>query len=275
MLKLGGIQIGGRSVSGFDTSIVLPDMGIALDCGQGQGLSRQCQTVLITHGHLDHFGGIVRHAYIRHMTNMTPSVFVVPPFLEEAVHQQFVFWARVQKAQKADYKVIVARPGEKIPLEGNRFARAFPTIHRVPSQGYVVGETRKRLKPEFIGTHGQRLGEMRREGIVFEDEVEVLMVAFTGDTQARIFDEDIEALKAKVLITECTFIGSDVTLEEAHKKGHIHLDELVAREGRFSGNERILLTHFSHRHDNREIEDAIDKIPASMQNKISYLPVSR
>lgn len=273
-MKLCGIQIGGRSTSGFDTSITLPEMGISLDCGTGTAQARACETVLISHGHLDHFGGIVRHAYIRHMTNMSASVFVVPPFLEEAVHEQFRFWAKVQNAQKADYKVVVAAPGEKVPVGGKRFVRAFRTYHRIPSQGYVIGETRKRLKPEFVGLDGKKLGEMRRAGVAFEDEVEVLMVAFTGDTTAKVFDSDIEALKAQVLITECTFIGDDVTVAEAHKKGHVHLNEIVEREGRFQ-NEAILLAHFSHRHDYRDIEAAIAQMPASLKAKVSYLSAGR
>lgn len=270
-MKLCGIQFGGRSVSGFDTSITLPEMGISLDCGTGTSQARMCETVVVTHGHLDHFGGIVRHAYIRHMTNMSASVFVVPAFLEEAVHEQFRFWARVQNAQKADYKVVVARPGEKVAIGGKRFVRAFKTIHRIPSQGYVIGETRKRLKPEFAGLEGRQLGEMRRQGIPFEDEVEVLMVAFTGDTVAKVFDSDIEALKAQVLITECTFMGEDVSLDEAHKKGHVHMDELAERAERFSGNGALLLAHFSHRHGALDIEAALAKLPESLRNKTHYL----
>ena len=205
---------------------------------------------------------------------MSPSVFVVPEYLEGFVHEQFAFWARIQKARKADYQVVVARPGEKVLLDNNKFVRAFRTIHRVPSQGYVIGETRKRLKPEFVGLDGWRLGEMRRQGVVFEDEVEVLLIAFTGDTTAEVFDQDIEALRARVLITECTFINGDVTIEEAHKKGHVHMDELVQREGRFQ-NEAILLVHFSHRHNDRVIEQAIAKMPTSMRTRVSYLSVGR
>lgn len=274
-MKLCNIEIGGRSVSGFDTGITLSEFNILLDCGQANAMARQCQFVLSTHGHLDHFGGFVRHAYIRHMTAMTPSIFVVPPHLEDAVHEQFRFWAKIQNARKPDYEVIVAHPGEKVILEGNRFVRAFPTIHRVPSQGYVIGETRKRLKLEFVGLGSRKLGDLRRQGVVFEEEVEVLLVAFTGDTQARVFDQDLEALKAKVLITECTFINGDVSIAEARKRGHVHMDELIEREGRFENNEAILLVHFSHRHDNRDIERAIAKMPQTMRNKTRYLSVGR
>lgn len=274
-MKLCGIQIGGRSVSGFDTGITLPDMGILLDCGQANAMARQCPTVLITHGHLDHFGGIVRHAYIRHMTSMTPSVFVVPEHLQAAVHDQFEFWARIQRAQKPDYTVKVASPGDKVEIGYKRFVRAFKTIHRVPSQGYVIGETRKRLKPEFVGVEGRKLGELRKQGIDFEEETEVLLVAFTGDTVAKVFDQDLEALTAKVLITECTFIDGDVTIAEAHKKGNVHMDEIVERTERFARNEALLLTHFSHRHGNQDIEAAIAQMPEGLRTKTSYLPVGR
>lgn len=273
-MRLCNIEISGRSVSGFDTSITLPELGISLDCGQGTAQARQCQTVLITHGHLDHFGGIVRHAYIRHMTDMEPSVFVVPPFLEVAVHEQFTFWAKVQRAQKADYKVVVAAPGEKVDLGGKRFVRPFKTIHRIPSQGYVIGETRKRLKPEFVGMEGKKLGELRRQGVDFEEEFEVLLVAFTGDTVAKVFDHDIEALKAKVLITECTFLDGvdEVSVQEAHKKGHVHIRELAERSERFQ-NDAVLLAHFSHRYNNEDIKDAIWRLPEPLRSKTTYLPV--
>lgn len=270
-IQLCGIEIGGRSTSGFDTSITLPQMGISLDCGTGTAQARQCETVLISHGHLDHFGGIVRHAYIRHMTNMSASVFVVPEFLEEAVHEQFRYWAKVQNAQKADYKVVVARPGEKVLVGNKRFVRAFKTIHRIQSQGYVIGENRKRLKPEYAGIDGRELGALRKQGVVFEDEFEALQVAFTGDTVAKVFDQDLEALRAQVLITECTFIGNDVTLAEAHKKGHVHIDELAARAERFQ-NEAIVLAHFSHRHVREEVRDAIRRLPEGLRDKTTFLP---
>lgn len=272
-MELDGLTIGGRSTSGFDTSITLPQFGISLDCGTGTTQARACETVLISHGHLDHFGGVVRHAYIRHMEGMAPSVFVVPPFLEGAIHEQFRFWAQVQRAQMAAYKVVVAEPGVTLPLEGKRFVRSFKTIHRIPSQGYVIGERRKRLLPEYRGVAGVELGRLRREGVVIEEEYEALLVAFTGDTVAKVFDraEAHEALRAKVLITECTYLGTDMSPAEAHKRGHVHMSELADRANLFQ-NDHVVLAHFSHRYNHSDVQKAIANLPPKLRDKTSFLP---
>ena len=274
-MQLCKMQIGGRSVSGFATGITLPHMGILLDCGQANAQARQCPMVLLTHAHLDHFGGIIRHAYIRYMTKMSPSIFVVPDHMVEMVHEQFRFWAKAQKTRVIDYKVLVAKPGEILRLDKQKYIRSFRTIHRIPSQGYVIGETRKKLKSEYQGLEGPELGALRSKGVQVHKTVDVPLIAFTGDTQASVFDTlgAKEALQAKVLITECTFIDEEVSLKEAHRKGHVHLDELVSREGLFQ-NEAILLAHFSHRYGNKDVERAIEKMPPKMRAKTHYLPVN-
>jgi len=269
-MKLQGIKIIGRSVSGYATAITLPELGISFDCGYASHKARQCPTVLITHGHLDHLGDIHKHAYIRGMTGMTPSHFIVPPWLEGPVHEIFRFWAKVQKARKAPYKVTVIREGERVEVEGGRFVRCFKTDHRIPSQGYVVLEERKRLKAEFVGTPGKELGRMRREGIEFEDIVEVPLVAFTGDTRAEVFDNELLALKAKVLISECTFLPG-VSIAEARKKGHVHIDQLAERAGRFSEVGSLVLAHFSKRYRNAEVEEAIANLPHGLREKTTHL----
>ena len=270
-MKVNGIHIVGRSVSGYGTSVALPEMGLLFDCGIANYEAVQCDTVLITHGHLDHFGDVARQAYIREMTGMSPTTFIVPPWLKNAVDETFTFWAKVQRARKITFDV---RISGRTRVRKDRLVQAFPTNHRIKSQGYVVVDERKRLKPEYQGLPGQELGRLRREGVVFEEIFTVPMVAFTGDTRATIYDEDILALKAKVLIVECTFLD-DVTVEEARKKGHTHISELAARADRFVDVGALVLTHFSKRYSNADIEAAIATLPESLREKTSYLRVGK
>lgn len=272
-MKVKGFEIVGRSVSGYATTIALPEYGLAFDCGMAVHATVACEHVAITHGHLDHFGGVARHAYIREMTGMAPSQFIVPEWLVKPTHQTMQFWADVQESRKASYGCTAVPIGGQVKLDKGRFLRSFKTDHRVKSQGYVLFEQRKRLKPEFVGTKGKELGRLRREGVDFEETFEVPLVGFTGDTRARLFDT--YKPKAKVFIIECTFLDDTVSEAEAQKKGHIHINELARREDAFVGVGTMVLVHFSKRYKNRDIEAAIAKLPMALREKTTYLPVAK
>jgi ribonuclease Z len=273
-MRVNGFEVVGRSVSGYATAVALPEYGLSFDCGMATHDSVQCEHVAVTHGHLDHFGGVARHAYLRGMTGMAHSQFLVPPWLVQPTHQMMQFWAEVQEARKAPYGVTAVSPDKRVNLGKGRFLRAFTTDHRVKSQGYVLVEERKRLKPEFVGVDGRELGRLRREGAAFEETFEVPLVGFTGDTRARLFNTFKP--EAKVFLVECTFLDdSEVTVEEARKKGHVHLSELAARPEVFEKVEALVLCHFSKRHTNREVEAAVAQLPQELREKTTFLPVAR
>ncbi len=274
-MKVNGIEILGRSVSGYATAIALPKYGLVFDCGMAVHDAVQAEHVLITHGHLDHFGGVARHAYIRGMTGMADSQFLVPPWLVDRVHQVMEFWSDVQEARKAPYGVTAVLPDKRVSIGNKCFVRCFPTHHRVNSQGYVLVEDRKRLAAKYKGTPGRELGKLSRQGIDVNERFEYPLVAFTGDTRATVFDDDILALKAQVLIAECTFLKDDVSVKEAQRRGHTHIDELAERADRFANVKALVLCHFSKRYGNRDIEAAIAKLPKSLREKTTFLPVNK
>lgn len=97
--------------------------------------------------------------------------------------------------------------------------RPFATMHPVPSQGYVVYSTKEKLKPEHAGLSGKEIGELRKSGVKVTDTVEVPEVAFTGDTTADWIDSEDpvaqDALRAKLLICECTFVDDVVRVVDS------------------------------------------------------------
>jgi len=275
-MNVNGFEVRGKSVSGYTTAVTLPEYDLCFDCGVAQFDAVKCTNVAVTHGHLDHFGGVVRHAYVRGMTGAAPSRFFVPEWLVKPTHAQMQFWADVQEARKAPYDVKPVKTGGRVLMAGSqnpRFLQSFKTDHRVASQGYVLVEERKRLKPEFVGVEGRELGRLRREGVVFEEVVEVPLVGFTGDTCARLF----ETFKpvAKLFFVECTFLDGEVSEAEAVKKGHVHLDQLARLEESFVGVEALVLHHFSARHTNRDVESALKRLPQGLREKTTYLPLAK
>ena len=124
--------------------------------------------------------------------------------------------------------------------------------------------TKEKLLPEHAGKHGSEIKALREAGTRVTATVEVPEVAFTGDTAADWIDRAADgsdavaadALRAKLLICECTFVDDRCTPEDARAYGHTHVDELVERATAFE-NESILLIHFSARYKADEIDAAL------------------
>ena len=110
-------------------------------------------------------------------------------------------------------------PGGEHRVSKTTVIRPFATQHPVPSQGYVVYSTKEKLKAEYAGKAGLEIRDLRRAGVEVTDTVEVPEVAFTGDTTSDWITNAggdpvaADALRAKLLICECTFVDDSVTPE--------------------------------------------------------------
>jgi ribonuclease Z len=160
--------------------------------------------------------------------------------------------------------------------------RAFRTTHPVPSQGYVAYSRKEKLLDEFRDLGGAEIGERRRRGERVTRTVEVPEVAFTGDTTAEWIDRAVrgedsvaaDALRAKVLCCECTFVDDKASPEDARRYGHTHLDELVDRAGAFEKCEAVLLMHFSARYKAHQVREALRaKLPDGLREKVTPMLV--
>lgn len=92
-----------------------------------------------------------------------------------------------------------------IRIHPNVKAVVFPTLHRVPSQGYAfVREQSLGLKPEYRSLSSRDLGQLRKQGAEVVDTKEVVEAAYTGDTK-------LEAVRARPaffgrsLVSSCLF----------------------------------------------------------------------
>jgi ribonuclease Z len=269
-LTLNGLDLRALSVGGLETCFWLPGWKVALDIGRCPLEVVDCRTVLFTHAHMDHLGGIAYHTATRSLRKQPPPLYVVPPHAAPDLARLFEVWRALDRSDMP-HELVSLAPGEEHRLASGLFARPFPAPHSAPCQGYGLWSRREKLKPEFHGLEGRELARLRREGVALGDVLETPEFAFTGDTRAEVVEREEVVRRARVLVMECTFVDGRVSVDEARAKGHVHLDELVERAELFQ-NEAILLTHFSARYRAHEIRAALaEKLPPGLLARVTPL----
>jgi ribonuclease Z len=164
--------------------------------------------------------------------------------------------------------VAVSFPHAEFELSREHVATTFPTAHTVPSLGYIIWERRRKLKPEFQGLTGDQIRDLRFSGVEVSGEVRVPLVCYTGDTAPAGLDACESVYDAKILITELTFFRPEHRKEKIHKFGHMHLDDILARAGKFR-NELIILGHFSTRyHEDQARKAILKRLPESLRSRV-------
>jgi ribonuclease Z len=259
-------EIKGVSTSGIATCLVVPELKVVLDIGVCTSDAWKVRDVLITHGHVDHVAGAVKHAATRDLLGMKPSRFILPAVIAEDFKAMMGCFAIMQQ-QPFPFTVVPLQDSEHYERKG-LVVEAFATSHRIPSLGYALYEKRSKLKPEFVGMEGKDIGKLRKEGVEVTDTKLVHLLTYTGDTTSEAMDLDV-VKEAPMLVMECTFVGSDVTIEQAREKGHIHLMEIVGRSKKLK-SDHIVLMHFSMRHSPEDVVALRDTLPDSLRSRVEF-----
>jgi len=255
----GRFSLSGSSVSGISSSIVWENRRICFDVGNPFE-ALKCGTVLITHGHLDHAGGLPQHYNIRKMLGQR-TTYVLPRQLLQETVGVLKGWAGIQEEEYTSPIFVPLDIGQEHCLGGKLWVKPFYTDHRIDSQGYLIVERRKSLKAEYRGLPGMGLGKLRRGGVEIDQVIDIPMIAYTGDTRATIFERGEEWLNAEVVITECTFQGESISPKQAAARGHTHLSQLVEREAAFRHCGKLVLTHRSKRYSLKDMNEALQATP--------------
>lgn len=267
MLKLAGIDIQAVSVGGLETCIEIPGWGLCFDIGRCPPTAVRRERVLVTHAHMDHAGGLAYHAATRDLLGMKPPTYYVPRENHADFLALFEVWRRLDRSDLPATFVAVG-PGDRIELDPTRFVAPFRSPHRVHCQGYALVRRRPRLRRDLVGLPPDAIRERRMAGEDVSELADVAELAFTGDALIEVVDREPLVRTARVLVMEVTFLDDRVPVDACRAKGHIHLDEVIARADLFQ-NERILFTHFSARYSRREIEDVLARrLPASLRDRV-------
>lgn len=269
-LEIAGQELVAHSVGGLETCHHFPRLKVAFDVGRCPEEVLNCRTILFTHAHMDHMGGIAYHTATRALRNLPPPRYVVPPHCAQDLERLFEVWRALDRSDMR-HETIPLAPGQEYVLPNGYLARPFRSPHSAPCQGYGLWSRREKLLEEFHGLPGPELARLKAQGTPVTRTVEQPEVVFCGDTLIEVVEREEVVRSARLLLLECTFVDDKVSVAEARSKGHVHLYEIAERAELFR-NEAILLTHFSARHSAREIERALDRhLPAVLRGRVRAL----
>lgn len=269
-VHLGGLTFEAHSVGGVETCFQLPEFGLCLDIGRcPEGAIRE-ERLLLTHAHIDHAAGLPYYVSMRSMWRQSPPEIYCPADSHPILLRLLETWAELQ-ADTLLCRLIPVRPGDRIPLPNDAFARAFASPHRISTAGYTLFRRVRKLRPEHRGKDGSEISRLAQSGVSIHEVVERPELCFPGDTSIDVLDADPTVTTARVLLLECTFMGVDKRPEKAREGGHVHLDQIAENADRFQ-NEHILLTHFSKRYAPDEIRREVErKLPKSLLDRVQLL----
>lgn len=151
----------------------------------------------------------------------------------------------------------------------NLFVRAVALKHTVPTQGYVVGEGRRRLLPELRGATRAAIVARKRAGEPVTRPVIVPVMAYLCDgTSASLCDAlhrlaREEESMPRLVIMECTFLdepGADALAGRA-KRRHASWAGLAPTLQQFP-QVTFLLMHLSKRYTLSDVQVFARRLPA-------------
>jgi ribonuclease Z len=267
-LRFGDLRIEGWSRAGDDNWFRVHPPGLALDVGRGAVQLAGAHDVFLSHGHLDHAMGIPFVLSQRSLHRLVHTRVFCPAEIAEPLG---AFIAAAERMENACYRyeLFPLVPGDRVEVGRGLHMEAFATDHVVPTLGYHLQRSRRRLAPAFAGSSAEELIALRERGVDTSEVVEDLWLSYCADTGPAIFDREPRIFGSKVLMMECTFVG-----EEHRDKGerfkHLHLGDIAQHADRFQ-NEAIVLHHLSRRFRVEELRAEVDRRLPELASRIHIL----
>ena len=250
-------RVQGISIAGEATCIQIPEFDLCFDMGACPRAVLSSKYVALSHGHMDHVGGLAYYCSQRRFQGMGTGTIICDERIAPAVRGMLDGYHALEQ-QETPYEIITLAHDQQIKVKNNMSLRGFHTEHTAPSMGYCLLEHRTKLKPEYVDLPQEKLKELKSRGEEITRHLEIPLIAYLGDTAAgpHLVRDDVR--KAKIIITECTFF--DPGHKGRAKIGkHLHADD-IAEWLRVAECESMVLVHVSRRTHMGEARSQLAKV---------------
>jgi ribonuclease Z len=257
------LTITGYSTALFSTWYFVEEWGVLFDAGDGVisallQKSRKIDNVFISHADRDHLTGLLQFNQLNarpgfpvmHYPRDAGSFPVLEAFSKKFDSQvERTVWTPITEGDE----IAIARDLLVLPMRNGH----VPVDQRIiKSLGYLVVQTRKKLKAEFAHLSGEELRQLGerigRENLSVE--LRDKLFAYSGDTPV---EDGSKWDHTQVLIHEATFLGNG---EEIKQRGYGNKHSTLEAVMEMVSSLRIgqlVLGHFSSRYSLEEIDAAI------------------
>ncbi len=256
-LRLGDLRIEGWSRAGDATWFRVHPPGLAFDVGRGALQLAGAADVFLSHGHLDHALGLPYVLSQRSLHHSAHTRVFCPSEIVEPLAELIAAAERLENAAYR-YDLVPLRPGDRVEVGRDLAIEAFATDHVVPSLGFHLLRSKRRLAARFAGLSGPEIAELRQRGEETSETIEEVWLSYCGDTGPAVFDMEPRLFDSRVLMLECTFLGEEKIDKGALYK-HMNLNDIARRAGELR-NQALVLHHLSRRYKVLDLRAEVDQL---------------
>ena len=237
-------RVQGLSVAGESTCVQIPELDVCFDMGACPRALLASKYVAISHGHMDHVGGLAYYCSQRVFQGMGTGAIICHKRMEPAIHRMMSGYVDLEQ-QETSYEVFALEPEGELEIKNNIFLRMFEVDHANPSAGYTIYERRSKLRDEYVGLPQEKLRELKSRGVEITRILQIPLVAYLGDTLPGPWLVRDDVRTAQVIISECTFVDDD-HVSRAKVGKHMHLSDVIEWLPTLECD-ALVLTHLSRR----------------------------